>query len=231
MQNEPVNPRDCYFNPGEMHYWDDKFGTEQELLSSLEGHCDIFGACDPSMGKQTKRGDYSAILSAAIDYNTGIIYILDADIAKRFPDKTIEDILAYHQTRKYYQFGFETNQFQEFMANELQKRAQVSGRYLNIEQIKHTTDKLARIQGIQPFVKNGTIQFSRRHIVLLEQMKFFPKGNHDDGLDALEMVFSLCKTGGHPDYKQALQDVLDGPCCEAYYADWGTGINLRDKDW
>ncbi|MFH1282423.1 MAG: phage terminase large subunit [bacterium] len=119
--------------------------------------------------------------------------MLDADIEKRMPDKTIQDIIAHNYKRKYKKFGFESNQFQEFMATELEKRSRQSGRYLSLEKINHTTDKLARIQALQPYIKNGTIQFSKRHRTLLEQMKFFPKGNHDDGLDALEMVFKLCQ--------------------------------------
>ena len=44
---------------------------------------------------------------------------------------------------------------------------------------------------LQPLVKSGTIQFSRKHAALLEQMKYFPKGQFDDGLDALEMAVKI----------------------------------------
>jgi len=37
-------------------------------------------------------------------------------------------------------------------------------------------------------MKNGTIKFNRAHHLLLEQARFFPRGKHDDGLDALEMA-------------------------------------------
>jgi len=74
---------------------------------------------------------------------------------------------------------------------ELEKRSEASGTYVRIEQIKHISDKLARIESLQPMVKNGTIQFSRKHHTLLEQMKFFPRGVHDDGLDALQMAVDL----------------------------------------
>ena len=60
-----------------------------------------------------------------------------------------------------------------------------------IEEIKHVSDKLARIESLQPLVKNGTIQFSRKHYTLLEQMKFFPRGVHDDALDSLSMAVNL----------------------------------------
>jgi predicted phage terminase large subunit-like protein len=232
MQNEPVNPRDCHFNPDEMQYWDVKYETEQDLFSALGGNFDIYGACDPSMGKQTRRGDFSAILTAAVDRKTGIIYVLDADIERRLPDNTIIDIISHHKRRKYMKFAFESNQFQEFMGSELERRAREAGEYLNIEQIKHTSDKLARIQSLQPFVKNGTIQFSKRHHTLLDQMKFFPKGNHDDGLDALEMVFKLCKEGGRIDFEELLRDIEESPMLESCKDGWLAEFNARDmNDW
>jgi len=192
-QNEPVNPRDCIFSSSERHYWTDRFNSEEELLNTLSGRIIMIGACDPSLGMGNRKGDYSAIITLAIDTDTGTRYIIDADIERRSPDKTIEDIIAHHKRRKYERFGFETNQFQEFMATELQKRASAQGHPLNVEEIKHTSDKIARIQSLQPMVKNGTIQFSKKHQTLLDQMKYFPKGNHDDGLDALQMAVKLCQ--------------------------------------
>ena len=44
-------------------------------------------------------------------------------------------------------------------------------------------------------VKSGAIQFSRKHHMLLEQMKFFPRGARDDGLDVLEMAVKAAKVG------------------------------------
>lgn len=187
MQNEPVNPRDCYFNPAEFHYWDDKFKSEEELLATLAGHVTIFGACDPSMGKQNKRSDYSVIITIARDTNTGTMYVLDADVERRDPDKTINDILSHHERRKYSKFGFESVQCQEFIATTLQKRA-AAGRSLYVWQIKHSVDKQTRIAALQPMVKDGRVQFSRRHHMLHEHMKYFPRGSHDDAADCLEMA-------------------------------------------
>ena len=39
------------------------------------------------------------------------------------------------------------------------------------------------------------IRFSRQDRILLDQLKYFPKADHDDGPDALEMLFSLIAAG------------------------------------
>ncbi len=193
MQNEPVDPKNCHFNLNEMHFWDDRFKSEEDLLAFVDIRGRLYGACDPSLGRQNRHGDFSAIVTALLDSESGKMYILDADISRRKPDKTIDDILAYHCTRKYTMFGFEANQFQEYMAEQLRKESEKTGSYLPLKEIKNTTDKRGRIEALQPMVKNGTILFSRKHRILLEQMKFFPKGSYDDGLDALEMAVNLCK--------------------------------------
>ena len=197
MQNEPVNPRDCHFRMDEVHYWDDRFPSEEELLASFAGNVEFYGACDPSLGRQNRHGDYSAIVTVAFSTNDNRIFVLLADLDKRLPDKTIEAIIMHHHRYHYSMFGFESNQFQEFMATELEKRGREMGMCIPVEQIRNTTDKRARIETLQPMIKNGTIQFSRRQRQLLEQMKQFPKGAHDDGLDALEMVVRLCREYGN----------------------------------
>ena len=194
MQNEPIDPKYCYFKLDEMHYWDDRFASEEELLRSFPEGYELYGSCDPSLGKSKKRGDYSAIITIAKDVRSGKFYVLDADLAIRLPDHIINTIITYGGYRNYQRFYFETNQFQEFVKDVLEERSREKGVHIPLEGINHTGDKLARIEAIQPMVKSGAIQFSKKHHMLLEQMKFFPKGAHDDGLGLLrqrkmEMVF------------------------------------------
>ena len=59
--------------------------------------------------------------------------------------------------------------------------------------IRSTTDKLGRIQTLQPLVSSGILRFSRRHLKLLEQLRQFPHGAHDDGPDALEMAVGIAR--------------------------------------
>ena len=193
-QNEPVNPEDCLFQPNDIYYWDDDWPNEDALLAAIGSGAHVYGACDPSLGRKGKHGDDSAIVTLLRDRKTGVLYVLDADIARRTPDQTINDILAYHQRRHYRSFAVETNHFQQLMADELRARSRQRGLYLRITDVRHTTDKIARIQGMQPLVKSGTLRFSRRHRVLLEQLRLFPKAAHDDGPDALEMAVERAQT-------------------------------------
>lgn len=72
----------------------------------------------------------------------------------------------------------------------------IAGRYLPVRDIQHTSDKLGRIQSLQPLIRSGMLQFSRRHATLLEQLRLFPKAAHDDGPDALEMAVQVGRACG-----------------------------------
>ena len=127
------------------------------------------------------------------------MYVVDADIERRHPDQIIKDVLEKERWlrrdygRGYKKFGAETVQFQWFLKEELAKASAGAELYLPIEEVPQNSDKTMRIQTLQPDVKNHYIKFNKRHKLLMEQMKYFPMGAHDDGPDALEGCRSLAR--------------------------------------
>lgn len=192
MQNEPINPEDCLFSPAWFQYYD---------LAALDLRSPSFrfyGYCDPSLGR-TASSDYSAIVTLAVDRNTGLSYVWDADIQRRHPDKIIVDILEKERLlrretgRGYALFGAETNQFQWFLKEQLARESARQGLYLPIQGVRSTEDKTMRVETLQPDVKNGYILFRRDQTLLLQQLSQFPLGAHDDGPDALEGARTLAR--------------------------------------
>lgn len=191
-QNEPINPEDCIFNPEWFEYY-----NEAEITFNAKDYA-FFGFVDPSLGK-TKHSDYSAIITLAKQKASGYLYVMDADIERRHPDRIISDILEKERWLRrdfgkgYRKFGAETVQFQWFLKEELAKASARAGLYLPIEEVPQTADKTMRVQTLQPDVKNHYIKFNRRHKLLLEQMMQFPMGAHDDGPDALHGAVMIAK--------------------------------------
>ena len=190
-QNEPVDPESCIFRPDNFIFWDDQYSSIDELIAKLGGNVRIFGACDPSLGIQGKARDDTAIITLLHHIPTGHLYVLDADISKRQPLETIGIIIEYHRIRQFTKLAIETNQFQHFLASELKRISTEQGVDVPIVGITHSSDKLGRIQSLQPRVSTGILRFSRRQRTLLDQLRQFPKAAHDDGPDALEMAVSL----------------------------------------
>ncbi len=192
LQNEPINPDDCIF----MEEWFE-FYNEVEI-DFKDNNFSFFGFVDPSLGK-SKQSDFSAIITIAKHKITGYMYVLDADIERRHPDKIIFDVLEKElwlrktYNKGYKKLGSETNQFQWFLKEELAKASAKAGLYLPIEEVSQTSDKIMRIQTLQPDIKNKYIKFNKRHKRLLEQLYHFPMASHDDGADALEGCRTIAK--------------------------------------
>ncbi len=192
MQNEPINPDDCLF----MEEWLDYYNEAE--IDFRDRAFQFFGFVDPSLGK-SKKSDFSAILTIAKHKASGYMFIMDADIERRHPDRIIMDVLDKERWlratygRGYKKFGAEVNQFQWFLKEELAKASARAGLYLPIEEVQQTSDKVLRIQTLQPDVKNKYIKFNRRHKRLIEQLTQFPMAAHDDGPDALEGARTIAK--------------------------------------
>lgn len=209
IQNDPIDPENCTFQEEWFDFWDAD-GKEQPNFSDPKFL--FIGSNDPSLGKN-KRSDTSSIFTLAKDTQTGYLYIVMADIAKRKPDQIIEDAMEMNRRlkrefkRPYYQFGVETVQFQYYFAEVMRQKSAAAGEYLPIVEISSTQNKDARIQSLQPFVKNGYLKFSRKHKTLLKQMMEYPMGRNDDGPDGLQMAVKLAldvKAGQTVDYRSVL---------------------------
>ncbi len=188
-QNEPIHPSERLFNDEWFQYWNDE---NLSVKGGLEISSDetIIAAVDPSMGGASSKADPSAIVIAIVRKN-GVLDILEADIQKRHPDGIMEDLFVWHQMYRLDRVVIEEVQFQELFKEHVTREGAKRGLYLPIEGTRPHTDKTLRISKLQPHIKNGFIRFRRKQISLLNQLKYFPKADHDDGPDALEMVFSL----------------------------------------
>ena len=206
IQNEPIDPESCTFQEEWFDFWDDE---GKQLPDFSDPRFVFIGANDPSLGKN-KKSDTSSIFALAKDTSTGYIYVLIADIARRKPDQIIEDAIEASRRlkrdykRPYYQFGVETVQFQYYFAEIMRQKSAAIGEYLPIVEINSVQNKDARIQSLQPFVKNGYVKFSKKHKTLLKQMYEYPMGKNDDGPDGLQMAVKLAlevKVGRKVDYQ------------------------------
>lgn len=150
-----------------------------------------FGAVDPSLGKAGASRDPSAILVGGYDRLNGVLNVVEAQIRKRLPDKIISDVIALQKAYNCLVWGVESVQFQEFLRTELIKRAQLEGIPVPARSIIPHTDKLLRIESLQPHMANGRILLHADQNTLIEQLRHFPKADHDDGPDALHMLWTL----------------------------------------
>lgn len=185
-QNSPIPPESCewpesYFDGP---IWFDDWPARLRVKTM---------ALDPSKGGDARRGDYSALVMLGLDAE-GLIYV-DADLARRPTPEIVADGVARHRAFQPDVFGIEANQFQDLLAElfeaEFRRQGLLGPRPQPIE---NRTAKVVRIRRIGPHLAAKRLRFKRNSPgarLLVEQLRVFPAGDHDDGPDALEMALRL----------------------------------------
>lgn len=188
-QGNPVNPEACewpadYFDgPG---FWFEQW-PDNLLVKVL--------SLDPSKGKDANRGDYAARVRIGVDRDL-TVYV-EADL-KRQPvpqlvAESVEDVRLFKPDG----FAVEVNQFQELLASEMQRVAKEQQVHLPLYGVNNLVNKLVRIRRLGTYLAQRKLRFKSRSpgtALLVQQLKDFPVGDHDDGPDALEQgVQTVCE--------------------------------------
>lgn len=182
-QNDPVSGEDAPFAHC-INFWVNR------LSDWL-----FFGSCDPSLGLNGKKRDPAAILVGGFNRHTGILDVVEASIRRRVPDKIISDIVEFQKVYRCLVWAIESVQFQEFMRTELVKRSAAAGIPVPARAVTPHSDKLLRIESLQPHMANGLIRLHPSQSTLIDQLRHFPMADHDDGPDALHMLWALAVSG------------------------------------
>lgn len=182
-QNDPVSGEHAIFH-GCIHEWRE---LEPDLI--------YFGACDPSLGKHNSRGnDPSALLIGGWHRIKKVLKVVRADIRVRRPKKIITDVIQLQREFGCVAWAFESVQFQDFLRETLIEESLKAGVPVPARSVIPTTDKFGRIESLQPFMENERILIGRMLATLREQLMHFPMADHDDGPDALHMLFAIAST-------------------------------------
>ncbi len=184
-QNSPVATE---YNEFPDEYFDDAWANslpQTPVASAL--------ALDPSKGRDASTGDYSAFVFAALA-DDGTIFV-DAKLG-RFPTCELVDE-AFELWRRYRPdaFAVETNQFQELLRDELERTFRARGvPDAALFPIENRLNKNVRIRRLGAPLAKRKLRFLRdnpSNELLVEQLRAFPCGAHDDGPDALEMALRV----------------------------------------
>jgi len=181
-QGDPVNPDLCewgndYFDyPG---FWFDQW-PERLAIKTL--------ALDPSKGKDSKVGDYSAYVRYGRD-GAGYEYV-EADVRRRATDAIVADGVEHVRQFQPDGFAVETNTFQELFVTEFRREGQRLRIDLPLYGLENTVNKIVRIRRLGPPLAQRRLRFKARSpgtALLIQQLRDFPVADFDDAADALEM--------------------------------------------
>lgn len=186
-QSSPFDPERCewpeeYFDD---HVWFDAW-PEGLVLKTI--------ALDPSKGADARRGDYSAYVLVGVD-ERGVLFV-EADLARRPTPQIVADGAAHCERFRPTSFGVEANQFQALLCDEIAKEFARARLPVSPCAIHNHANKRMRIRRLGPYLAQRRLRFLRGSPstrLLVDQLRDFPEGAHDDGPDALEMAIRLAE--------------------------------------
>lgn len=152
-------------------------------------------ALDPSKGADARHGDYSAYVLLGVDRD-GVLHV-EADLARRPVAQMVADGVELCQRFHPHAFGVEANQWQQLLAGEFLGEFQRRG-LIGVApcEVTNHTNKSLRIRRLGAYLSQRRFRFRRRSAgteLLVDQLRDFPLGAHDDGPDALEMALRLAE--------------------------------------
>ena len=147
---------------------------------------------DPSKGSKAKAGDYSAIVKCMVGPDMRLY--IEADMDRRHVDAIVDRIIEIQRTFRPDAQAIEVNGFQEWVADRTERVGDEQACFVPIIRLDNKDNKDARIRRLTPYLSMRKVRFKRNSpgtTLLVNQLRDFPNGEHDDGPDALEMAVRI----------------------------------------
>jgi predicted phage terminase large subunit-like protein len=178
-QNDPVPDEDATFQANWFSYYDE---------TELKGRpLNKYILIDPAIS-QEKEADYTAMVVLGIDH-FGYWYILDLFREHVNPNQLIQQIFYLNERWHPLDIAIEEVAFQKALQYSISDEMRRRNEYLPISEVKpQERSKEQRIKGLQPLYANGIIFHNkdlRENDYLEDELLRFPRGRHDDLVDAL----------------------------------------------
>lgn len=169
----------------------------------LAAHAALDPATGQTKAKAGKTGDYAALMTGLALPTTGRErrnrLLVHHDWVKHAgPSKWISQVFSSHEEFGYQKVAVETNLYRDLLLPNFEAERKVWQEKLKKEirvpfyDVVNTENKEKRIYTLEPMVTHGWILFNRAlSETFRRQMESFPLGDHDDGPDALEMLWGL----------------------------------------
>ena len=181
--NNPIDPENADFKKEMIHYYEPGSAHPSSLYLSI----------DPaiSLGRDA---DYSALVVAG-QFQDKTIRVVDYVHKRLMPNELVDETFGLVEKWGLHRVGIETFAFQKTLKYEIQRRQRETGKFFSIDEIgkrrggtmEPVLSKEAKIRKLQPYFEQGLIELRPDMQAMADELLAFPRGRHDDLIDALSM--------------------------------------------
>lgn len=179
--NDPIDPEASDFKKEQIKFYDPTTAHPASLYLTI----------DPAISLSPD-ADYTAMVVAGM-FNDRRIRVVDRVHKRLVPSDLVEEIFKLVEKWRLHRVGIETFAFQKTLKYDIQRRQRERGIFFTVDELgkRHTgrgeaiLSKEARIRRFQPYFEQGLVEIRSDMQDLVDELLAFPRGKHDDLLDAL----------------------------------------------
>jgi predicted phage terminase large subunit-like protein len=179
--NDPIDPENADFKADWIKTYEPGTAHPGSLYLTV----------DPALSL-SRDADYSALVVAGMFANR-TIRVVDFLRRRLVPGELVDAVFELVKKWRLHRVGIETFAFQKTLKYDLQRQQRERGLFFSIDELgkRHSghgeqiLSKEARIRRLQPYFEQGLIELRPDMSDLRDELLSFPRGKHDDLIDAL----------------------------------------------
>lgn len=180
--NNPINSETQILKPSAYY--------EQIDLALL----DCYGYVDLAISEK-EQADYTAIVTVGVHRQTKDVYVVNASRIKASITSQMEMVFDKQKLYNYRKIGVEDVAYQKAFYQLLKVESAKRSVNLPVVPVQIDKDKVRRALEITPYVENGRIKFNASFQDFMSEVLHFPRGLHDDYVDAFVGAVKLALAG------------------------------------
>lgn len=185
-ENNPISSENQLFKEGMFKYWTKR---PEGLYVGM--------AVDLAISQRTE-ADYTAIVVLGMDKDWNL-YVLDYMRGHWLPTDIVNNVFDMQSKWKPHTVGMEINGFQRTLKTAVEEEMRRRGQYFGVDEIRSGPEKSkeGRIKSLEPFYRRMAVYHSAwmKGKEMETELLTFPKGRHDDIVDAMAMALPFLSPG------------------------------------
>lgn len=182
--NNPLSSSDQVFQLQWINYYDKE---DQDIIVTTT----VDPGGDPSVAK-SKDIDYNAVVTTGKSTSTGRVFVLEVTRERLNSSQLIDKIFEHVRKWKPVMVGIEAQGYQHQLLHWIEEKRRALNQPIVVKPITNNKrSKEARIRGLQPLFAAGMVFFRRHQQPIVSELLAFPRGAHDDMIDALSMQLPM----------------------------------------
>ena len=190
--------------------YDEEYGSWYlEFQDGSKEYINLFIGVDPA-STISDRSDFSVIMVIGVT-NKHDYYVIEYWRQRVLPMECAEQIFKlYKQYEPIRRINIETITYQEMLRDYVQRRSKDEGLFLpgvekGIKNYGSQKKKDRLFEGLQPMFRQGAVHLRKSHREFIGELLDFPKGSHDDTIDAFWLACQFTRGNIVKQFKRGIK--------------------------